>query len=93
MLILQVPFYSVKVESVDDLSVITILLKVLLSPVKFLQFSVEGLPEAFFDLLVDVDVIDSDAGLTAVHEFPKEDSIDGWVYLCRFVHYDRTLAA
>ena len=36
MLVFQVPFNSVKMEPVDDLSVIAILLKVLLSPIKFL---------------------------------------------------------
>lgn len=51
------------------------------------------MPEGFFDLLVNVDVVDSNAGLAAVHKFSKKNPIDSGAYFSSFIHYDRTLSS
>ena len=48
--------------------------------------------ELFIDCFVDVDVIDSHAGLTAVEKLPKNDTLGCTLEVCGFIDDDRTLS-
>jgi hypothetical protein len=82
---------AVDVEAVDDLAVVAVLLQVLRALVELLQFTQESGPEGLPDGLVDVDVVDADAGLPAVEELAEQDAVHCWVHLGRLVHNHRAL--
>lgn len=93
MIISQVFFDTIDMEAVDDLAVVSILLQVLLSSVEVLQFLEEKLPEGFTTGVVDEDVIDTDAGLPAVEELTKQDTVDCYIQVSSLIHDGGALAS
>jgi hypothetical protein len=87
----QHPFDAVHVKSIDDLTVVAVVLEALFAFVELLEFEEEGGPEDFFDAVVDVEVVDADAGLPAVEELAEEDAVDCWAYLGSLVDDDWAL--
>jgi hypothetical protein len=89
----QQSFNALHMEPIDDFTVIAVILQALVPLEELLQGSKEGSPEVFLHGLMDVDMVDADAGLPAVEKFPKQDAVDRRADLCAFIHNDRTLAA
>lgn len=75
-------------ETVDDFTIIPIFFKILFSLVKYFNFFKEGLDKWLFDGLMDENVVNSDASLSAVEEFPEKNTIGCNLYLGSFIYND-----
>ena len=58
-------------EIIDDFGVITFLGKILTITIKFFSFFKKSLPELIFDGGMNVNMVNSDAGLSRIKKFSK----------------------
>lgn len=86
MLLVQVRLQALQVVFVDDFGIVTATDEVLLikGSLHFLQ---KDLLELVVDLLVDIDMVSANAGLSAVNPLPKDDALGGTLQVCSVVDY------
>lgn len=79
-------------EVIDDLGVIAIFGKVLSISIKLLNFFEKSFFEIVFDGWVDVNVVDSDAGLARIDVLSEQNSHDCALDFSRLIDNDGTFA-
>lgn len=83
---------SFQMEVIDDLGVIAIFGKVLSISIKLLNFFEKSFFEIVFNGWVDVNVVDSDAGLPRIDVLSEENSHDCAFDFRRLIDNDGTFA-
>lgn len=93
MLVLQQFLKSSHVELVDNFAVVAFLFQILPVTVKLVHLGEQTALEGFALRLMDVNVVDPDAGLSTVEELAEKQSVQGDVDLRSLVDHHGALAA